>query len=199
MWITALVLVAMLAGSTHATRSEPIPLEPSQQSSTSSGERGQVKGSQIKITIATGGGPYLRAAKNTFRVGESIPLVITLTNTGSDPVYVCESDGLYQDRPQLLRDGKPVPYTSFRQSMLQTSEKDKTCQKENLPQQVLLRPNERTVVDWFNLAEGATSLYDDGWYEPLPPGKYTLTNQRRIDCCAGPFIQTNTISFVVVP
>ena len=199
MCIVAFVLLAMLTGSTHAVRSEPFPLEPAQQASTSSGERSQVNASQIKITIATGGGPYLRTAKDTFRVGESIPLVITMTNTGSEPVYVCESDGLYQDRPQLLRDGKPVLYTSFRQSMMQTSDKDKSCQKENLPQQVLLRPNEPTVVDWFNLAEGTTSLYDDGWYESLPPGKYTLTDQRRIDCCAGSFIQTNTITFVVVP
>jgi hypothetical protein len=173
-------------------------LEPTQQSNPSSVQRSQVNSNQIKISIKTGGGPY-RPAKDTFRVGESVPLVITMTNTGNQPVYVCKSDALYQDQPLLLRDGKPLSYTSFRRSELQTTEGDDTCRKNNLPQQILLRPNEPTVVDWFNLAEGATSLYDDGWYEPLQPGKYTLSDQRRLSCCDGPLIQTNTIEFVVSP
>jgi hypothetical protein len=195
MSIAALVLMTILTGSIRADRSACVPLEPAQQSNTSSR---QTNGNEIKITIATGGGPY-RPAKGSFRVGEPIPLVITMTNTGSQPVYVCESSTFYQDRPQLLMNGEPVPYTSFRQSMVQTAEKANTCQTDNLPQQVLLRPNEPTVVDWFNLAQGATSLYDDGWYEALQPGKYTLTSRRRLSCCDGSFIDTDTINFVVVP
>jgi hypothetical protein len=194
MSIAAFVLMTMLTGSTHAVRQACVPLEPTQQSNTS---RSQINGNQIKISIATGGGPY-GPAKDTYRVGEPIPIVITMTNTGSQPVYVCESSTLYQDRPQLLRNGEPVAYTSFRQSMMQAAEKDKTCQTDNLPQQVLLPPNEPVVVDWFNLAEGATSLFDDGWYEALPPGKYTLSSRRRLSCCDGALIETNTISFVVV-
>src|SRR5882762_7373678 len=129
MSIAALVLLTILTGSTHAVRSACVTLEPAQQSHTSSG---QTNGNQIKISIATGGGPY-RPAKDTFRVGEPVPLVMTMTNTGSEPVYVCESGTLYQDRPQLLKDGQPVPYKSYRQSIMQTAEKDKTCDKENLP------------------------------------------------------------------
>ena len=117
----------------------------------------------------------------------------------SQPVYVPESGSLYQDRPQLLRDGKPVDYQSFRQSIIQLAEKDKICDEENLPEQVMLRPNEPTVVDWFILAEGATSVDDNAWYESLQPGKYTLSNRRRLNACDGPLMETNTISFVVVP
>ena len=197
MSIAALMLLAMMRGGFHAVRAACIP-EPTRQPNTSSAPGGQINSSQIKISIATGGVPY-RPAKNTFRVGEPVPLVITMTNTGSQPVYVCESGTFYQDRPQLLRDGKPIAYASFRQSMVQTAERDNTCKNDNLPQQILLGPNEPVVVDWFNLVEGATSLYDDGWYESLPPGKYTLTDRRRLDCCDGAFIETNTISFVVVP
>ena len=198
MTIAALVLLTMLTGSTHAVRSDCVPMGPTQESNTSSGQSGQINGSQIKITIATGGVPY-GPAKDTFRVGEKVPLVITMTNTGSESVYVCESGTLYQDRPQLLRNGEPVPYTSFRQTMMQTAEKNKTCQELNLPQQILLRPNEPTVVDWFHLAQGTNSLYENGWYEPLPAGKYTLTNRRRLSCCDGSLMESNTIEFVVVP
>jgi hypothetical protein len=191
MSIAALMLLTMLTGTSHVARQACVPLAAIQQSNVTNGN-------QIKISLATGGGPY-RPAKDTFRVGEPVPLVITMTNIGGEPVYVCESSTLYQDRPQLLRDGKPVPYASFRQSMTEAAERDKTCRKDNLPQQIMLSPNEPTVVDWSNLAEGASSLYDDGWYETLPVGKYTLTDRRRLSCCDGVFVATDTINFEVVP
>jgi hypothetical protein len=192
MRIAALTLLAMLSCITRVDRLDSLPTEMTQQSNLA------ITKGQINITIATGGVPY-RPAKDTFRVGEPVPLVITMTNTGSQSVYVCESGTLYQDRPQLLRDGEPVSYASFRESTMRAAERDQTCKKDNLPQQVLLRPNEPVIVDWFNLAEGATSLYDDGWYEPLPAGKYTLTNRRRLSCCDDALVEANTINFVVVP
>ncbi|MDQ1707494.1 MAG: hypothetical protein QOJ88_705 [Pyrinomonadaceae bacterium] len=194
MSIAILMLMTMLTANARVERS----VCATRPSHTASDQRSQINPGQIKITITTGGGPY-GPAKDTFRVGEPIPLVLTMTNSGSQPVYVCDSETLYQDRPQLLKDGKPLPYGPYRQAMLQTAEKDKTCENDNLPQQILLRPNEPTVVSWFNLAGGATSLYDDGWYESLPVGKYTLTNRRRLSCCDGTPIESNTINFVVVP
>src|SRR3984893_18746119 len=198
MSIAALLLLTMLTGSARAGRSDCVPSDPTQQSNNSSDQRSQINGNQIKISIATGGGPY-GPAKDTYREGERVPVVITMTNTGSQPVYVCESGALYQDRPQLLKDGKPVQYQSFRQSMIQLAEKDKTCDKENLPEQVLLRPNEPTIVDWFILGEGATSVDDNAWDKQLQPGKHTLLDRRRLNACDGPLIETNTITFVVVP
>ena len=199
MRIAALVLLMMLSRRCPRTdRSDCVPLEPTQQSNTSSDQRSQINGNQIKISIATGGGPY-RPAKATYRVGERVPVVITMTSAGSQPVYVCESDALYQDRPRLLKDGKPVPYISFQQSSIQMAEKDKTCAQDNLPEQILLRPNEPTVVDWFILSKAAASFNDVAWYEPLQPGKYTLSDRRRLSCCDGPLIETNTIEFVVTP
>jgi hypothetical protein len=195
MKIAGLILMTVLIGASLAVRSDSITLQPIQQSTPSGSQLG---GDQIKIKITTGGLPN-QPAKDSYRVGEAIPLVITMTNTGKEPVYVCESGTLYQDRPQLLRNGNPMPYTSYRQSMVQLVEKDGTCHQEDLPQQVLLPPNEPTVVDSFNLVEGATSLYHDGWYEQLPAGKYTLTNPRRLNCCDGSRVDSNTINFVVVP
>ena len=198
MSIATLLLLATLMGNTNAVRSEWTSFEPVGLSNTLRGSCYKISDSQIKITIAIGGGPY-GPIKSSHRAGEPIPLVITMTNTGGEPVSVCQSGAIYQDRPQLLRNGAPVAYKSFRQSMVDTAAKDRTCQNDNLPQQILLQPNEPTVVDWFNLAEGAASLNDDGWYEPLPPGKYTLTDRRRLSCCDGAFVETNTVDFVVVP
>ena len=61
MSIAALVLMTMLTGITHAVRSDCNPLQTTQQATSSSG---QVNNGLIKITIATGGGPY-RPAKDT--------------------------------------------------------------------------------------------------------------------------------------
>ncbi|MDX6402935.1 MAG: hypothetical protein QOH70_390 [Blastocatellia bacterium] len=197
MRITALVLLMMLSCIPRANRPDLVSAKAPQQSNSPSNSIGE-QSSQIKISIATGGVPY-QPAKDTYRVGERVPVVITMTNTGSEPVSVCETGALYQDRPQLLKDGKPVPYISFQQSSIQMMEKDKTCNEDNLPQQIVLRPNEPTVVDWFILSNGASSFNDVAWYEPLQPGKYTFTDQRRLSCCDGPLIKTNTIEFVVAP
>lgn len=198
MRIAALMLMLMLSGITRADRPDSVASEAKQQSNSASAQISQINSNQIKISVTTGGGLF-GPAKDTYRVGQRVPVVITMTNTGSQPVYVSESGALYQDRPQLLKDGKPVQYQSFRQSMIQLAEKDKTCDKENLPEQVLLRPNEPTIVDWFILGEGATSVDDNAWYEQLQPGKYTLLDRRRLNACDGPLIETNTITFVVVP
>jgi hypothetical protein len=37
------------------------------------------------------------------------------------------------------------------------------------------------------------------WYDPLIPGVYELSIRRRIGCCDGPMIESNKISFEVVP
>ena len=193
MRITAFVVLMMLACVTRADRPDVVSAKALPQSNSASAQR-----SQIKISIATGGEPY-QPVKDTYRVGERIQVVITMTNTGNEPIYVCESGTLYQDRPKLLKNGKQVPYESFQQSTMEATEKDKTCDEVNLPQQILLRPNEPTVVDWFILSKGATSFNDVAWYDPLQPGKYTLSDRRRLSCCDGPLSDSNTINFEVVP
>src|SRR5690348_13879294 len=121
MHIPALVLLMMLSFITPEDRSDCARLGATQHPNAASDP-----GSQIKISIATGGGPY-RPAKDTYQVGLRIPVVITMTNTGSQPVYVCESGTLYQDRPQLLKNGKPLPYMAVTQSAIQAAAKQRTC------------------------------------------------------------------------
>jgi hypothetical protein len=197
MRIATLILLTMLSGITRVDLPACVSMKAIQPCNTPSAQLGQINNSRIKISIATGGGPY-RPAKDTYRVGERIPVVITMTNMGTEPVYVCESGTLYQDRPQLLKDDNPVNYQSIQQSLMLEAERDKTCDDVNLPEQVLLRPNEPTVVDWYVLAEGAASIDDDAWYEPLGPGKYRLSDRRRLNCCDGTFVDSNSINFVVV-
>jgi hypothetical protein len=152
----------------------------------------------VKVTITTGGGLF-GPVRDHYRVGQRIPVVITMTDTGSDPVPVCVSGTLYQDQPKLLKDGQPVPYMKAQREMLQTVNADKTCATLDLPEPIMLKPDEPTVVDWFVLAEGTMERGDLSWYEPLQVGKYELSIQRHTSCCDGPMVESNKISFEVVP
>ena len=123
----------------------------------------------IKVTIATGA--PLDPPRDHFRAGEQIAVGITMTNTSAEPVYVCVTSPLYQDMPTLSKDGQTIPYMSWQGYERQRADTDGTCSKESLPEPMLLRPNEPTLVDWLILSDNA-SLVTDGWYDPLPPGQY---------------------------
>ena len=153
--------------------------------------------SAIKVTIATTDG-FLGPPVARYKVGEQIPVTITMTNTSKEEVYSCISSDLYQDRPQLTRDGRVVPYMNWQSYETMNAKRNHMCEEENLPEPVLLRPNEPRVADWFVLVAD-TSGGADAWYDSLPAGKYELTIQRRLSCCDGPMVESNTVSFEVVP
>ena len=151
----------------------------------------------IKVTIATTNG-FLGPPATRYKVGEQIPVTITMTNTSPETVYTCISSDVYQDRPILTRDGKVVPYANSLSSETANAKRNHVCEEENLPEPVLLKPNEPRVADWFLLVNDRTTEDADAWYDVLPPGKYELTIQRRLSCCDGPMVNSNKINFEVV-
>ena len=152
----------------------------------------------VKVTITTTQG-FLGPAATRYKVGEQIPVNITMTNTSTEPVYTCISSDLYQDLPRLTRDGKAVPLMNWQSYETLYAKRNRICQEENLPEPVLLKPNEPTVADWFVLVDERTADGADAWYDTLPAGKYELTIQRRLACCDGPMVESNKVSFEVVP
>jgi hypothetical protein len=154
--------------------------------------------SAIKVTIATGGG-VSGPPTDRYRVGDQIPISITMTNTSTGPLYACISSDLYQNLPKLTKGGEAVPYMKWESYERLNAQRNHTCKEENLPEPVLLRPNEPTMADWFVLVDSRTSTGAEAWYNSLPPGKYELTIQRRFACCDGPMVGSNKISFEVVP
>jgi hypothetical protein len=154
--------------------------------------------SAIKVSITTGGGLF-GPPKTLYHVGQRVPVSITMTNTSDQTVEACVSETLYQDSPQLVRDGQPVPYLALQSQMEKADQKYKTCSEINVPETFILQPKEARVVDWFILAEGRTNMGDMPWYAPLQVGKYELIDRRRLSCCDGPMVESNKISFEVVP
>jgi hypothetical protein len=152
----------------------------------------------IKVSITTGGSLF-GPPKTLYHVGQRVPVSITMTNTSDQPVQVCVSGTLYQDRPKLIMNGQPVHYLVLQEQMLTADQKYKACSEVSLPEQVLLQPKEARVVDWFILAEGRTLMGDMAWYKTLQAGKYDLSIERRLSCCDGSMVESNKISFEVVP
>jgi hypothetical protein len=152
----------------------------------------------IKVTIETVGS-FLGPPTDHYKVGDQIPVAITLTNTTSDSQYACISADLYQNLPKLTKDGQMVPYMSWQSYERVNAQRSHTCEDTNLPETIMLRPNEPKMADWFVLADNRTSTGAEAWYDPLTPGRYELTIQRRFGCCDGPMIESNKISFEVVP
>lgn len=152
----------------------------------------------ITVTIATTAG-FLGQPINRYKVGEQIPVSITMTNTSAQPLYTCISSDIYQDRPKLTRDGKVVSYMNGQSYDARYAKHNEVCKEENLPEPVRLEPNKPTVADWLVLVGDGVSTQADAWYDPLPAGKYELSIQRQLACCDGPMVESNKINFEVVP
>ena len=150
----------------------------------------------ITVTIVTGGGLF-GPSKDRFQIGEEIPVTITMTNTTNQPESTCITGPLYQTLPRLTKGGRLIPYTGWQSYELLKAEENKTCPDVSLPETVFLKPKESRVVDWLVLADYPQSA--DAWYEPLPPGDYHLSVERRFGCCDGPMVDSNEINFEVVP
>lgn len=152
----------------------------------------------IKVIIATVSS-LLGPPTDQYKVGDQIPVTITMTNTSAQPLNACISSDLYQNLPQLFKDGQLVPYMKWQSYERVTALRNHTCQEVNLPEPVLLNPKEPTVADWFVLVNDNSLTSLDAWYDSLPPGKYELSIQRRLSCCDGPMVESNKVRFVVVP
>jgi hypothetical protein len=155
--------------------------------------------SAVHLTIATVG-PMLGPPTDRYSVGEQVLITIGMTNTSSQSTYACVSSDLYQDLPRLTRNGQLLPYTKWQSDLLRNAQGDQTCQHDDLPEVMLLKTNVPTLVDFLVLVDD--SLLPTGaqsWYDPLTPGTYELSIQRRTSCCDGPMIESNKINFEVVP
>ena len=191
------ILIAVIAILSTAVASSYGPCPGKSQEQTS--ERTSTpQNSDIKVEINSVSS-FLGPHTSRYKVGDQIPITITMTNTTKSPIYACVSASLYQNLPKLTRNGVVVPYLQWQSNIRQYSQRNNTCTEENLPEPVLLDPNEPTLADWFVLVDSRVSSGADAWYDVLSPGKYELSIGRRFACCDGPMIQSDKISFEVVP
>jgi hypothetical protein len=153
----------------------------------------------VEVTIKTAK-DSLNSLTDRFHTGDEILVPITMRNTSTSPFAVCSSADIYQDLPTLKRNNATVPIMNWQSRVERILQHDQTCDRLDLPEPINLNPNEAKVVDWLVLVDDSkVPTGSDAWYDSLPPGKYELSLQRRLSCCDGPTVQTNRISFEVLP
>jgi hypothetical protein len=191
-----LLLVGSIAALSTLTGRLELPQQENLPQQTSLTAAAPAMESNINVTIATIGS-YLGPPTNHYKVGDQIPVAITMTNNSSAPVSACISSDLYQNLPKLTKDGQLVPYMKWQSYERLLAQRDNTCKDLNVPEPVLLMPNKPVKADWFVLTDNSTSSGAEAWYDTLSPGKYELTIQRRLRCCDGPMVESNKISFEI--
>ncbi|HEV7398084.1 MAG TPA: hypothetical protein VGN86_16350 [Pyrinomonadaceae bacterium] len=192
--ITILIAVVCLLGASGWYSKLPAATGPQAQV----GEPAPGDQSAIHLAIATV--DPLLAPTDHYRVGEQVIVTIGMTNTSQQASFVCLSSDLYQDLPILKKNGNLLPYTKWQTDILSNLKRDETCRRDDLPERILLKTNEPTVVDFLTIVDDSQlPTGAQSWYEPLTPGTYELTIQRRLGCCDGPMLESNKISFEVAP
>lgn len=154
----------------------------------------------IKMVVTTENSYYGPRSETHFKEGDGIVAVVYMTNTGDHPVCVCSSSPLYQNRPQLLKDGKPVPYIAERLEWIEKFwESEEPCQTvTRVPVLIELKPKVPTKVGWFIVSEGKHPTGNITWFKPLPVGHYQLILTRKLRCCAGQEVTSAPFDFEVV-
>jgi hypothetical protein len=151
----------------------------------------------VEISISTNAAPSgffstgEARKKLRFKSGEYVDVGIVMTNTGSEPLKVCAfSNPYYQNRPDLRRNGEPLPYSERVSELVRQSDSG-LCEVTRVPDVVDLKPGAPLRVPSIELQE---------WYASLKPGQYKLTLKRTFACCAdGALKPSNEISFEVTP
>src|SRR6266508_3402829 len=121
---------------------------------------------------------------------------VTIATVGS---YLGPPTDHYKDLPKLTKNGELVPYMKWQSYERLNAQRNHTCKEDNLPEPVLLKPNEPVQADFSVLVDSPTYTGAEAWYDTLPAGKYELSIQRRCSCCDGPMVESNKISFEITP
>lgn len=121
-----------------------------------------------------------------YKAGDKIILRIQLTNISDEKLAVSVSDKYSENRPELVKGGRLVPYRKETLKLLEKRDKNLEFSRRDF---VNLRPAETKEI-------GAVNLND--WYAPLDSGVYQLTIKYR-SFAGTPWVASAPVSFEVVP
>jgi hypothetical protein len=120
-----------------------------------------------------------------FTAESNIKFAIVATNTSLVPLRVRSWDLYDQNRPRLLRDNQEVSYRNGLSDLLKKKESDGDIISLNV---ITLEPNHEKTLEYLDLSN---------WYEPLQPGHYQLSTQRRF-IQGGKWVDSASITFEVI-
>ena len=126
-----------------------------------------------------------------YRVGQQVKVKLIAKNESADRVTVAVINFYSQNRPELFRNGKLVPYKP-QIAKIVAATKDAEADMIGLGRRdfIRLRPYTSATIIVFNLSD---------WYDSLDPGSYRLTNRFR-NKIGGPWSEdSKAVVFEVTP
>jgi len=105
-----------------------------------------------------------------YRLTNKVYVRVVVKNDSDQNIRIRIVDRYYQNRPQLFRDGKLVPYRAGLAESLQ--------KQEEYPEFVSVKPG--VSVGPYSSSD-LRDLRLDNWYGDLEPGSYRLTNRYRLE------------------
>ena len=181
MTLTLKVLVVSLLFSSFTTLAGQTP------SSNASALQKLVSSNLITISMDIPEAELLVKSEKPYRVASKLYVKVTVKNESDQRIKIRVADRYYQNRPQLFRNEKLVPYRGGLAESLQ--------KQEEYPGFVSLRH-----VVWVSpySSEQLTEIDLNDWYGDLEPGSYRLISRYRLDV-RGPWTADSApLSFQVV-
>ena len=111
-----------------------------------------------------------RPGEKPLHVGSKVRVKVIVRNDSDERIMVRTVDPYYQDRPQLFRNGKLIPYRAKIAELVRA--KDASPEFVSLNHFVSVNPYSSADLEELDLND---------WYGLLEPGSYRLINRYRLD------------------
>ncbi|SRR6266480_7123943 len=119
-----------------------------------------------------------------FRVGDRIMFSLVVTQNLSEPWDISATDVYDQDRPELRRDGDPIPYKKNIAALVKT--KDQTVEVFSV-KQMTIEPGKPSAIATINLEQ---------WFGRLAVGHYQLSVRHGFTW-GGDWVESNAVTFEI--
>ncbi|MGZ8845518.1 MAG: hypothetical protein ACXW3C_03550 [Pyrinomonadaceae bacterium] len=125
-----------------------------------------------------------------YRAGQEIRAKVIAKNESAEPITIRVINEYAQSRPQLLRNGKVVPYRSQIAKLITIRDAEPDIVRVGRVDFIVIQPYSAAVIKMLNLGD---------WYSHLDPGSYRLTNRYRFEIGGQWSAESKPVVFEVAP
>lgn len=179
---TGILLTVMALAGAAAASAQQAAKSPAQNGGPSAAsEQGKPR---FTVEISTVGDKFLRKPKSSYRVGEGVFVLLSMTNTTGEDITIAAGDPFSHLRMSLTRDGEKVHFSKKTLDRMAPDAEEGASLHTTVA--VTLKPYTSTPMEVIDLAD---------WFDQLEPGTYQLTVWR----VWGKGHKSNTVMFDVAP
>lgn len=181
--------VLLFVGSAVAVSAQSGDQQPTEAEKAVNRRRGEVLLRPMAITLRLAAmGREPRTTPPPYTVDDWMHFELFITQNSIEDLVIWNYLWPYREyRPELIRDGDPVPYTKYAEENLERVEREPP---EGSMASSTLKPSREYLANYVKLED---------WYDsPLKPGHYQLVVRKRFTL-KGDWVESNSVTFDVAP